>query len=55
MSRVEDVIGNLERAFNDGGMSHDNWILQHLTEISITLARLVDVLEEKERRDERLH
>ena len=52
MSRVEDVIGNIDRAFNAGGMSYDDWILQHLTEISITLARLVDVLEEKERRDE---
>ena len=54
MSRVEEVIGNLERA-NDGGMSHDEWILQHLTEISITLARLVDVMDEKERTDERIH
>ena len=51
MSRVEEMERGLKSANANGGMNNQQWITYMLTDIALSLARIVDVLE-KEKKEE---
>ncbi len=51
MSRVDEMERALKSANEKGGMNNQQWITYMLTDIALSLARIVDVLE-KEKKEE---
>lgn len=45
MSRVNELENAVESINNNGGMASQEWIAFCLTDIAVSLARIVDVLE----------
>ena len=50
MSRVEEFKNGLKNANKNGGMDHDRWVMYMLSDIALSLARIVDVMEAERRR-----
>ena len=48
MSRVKELEDALKKANQNGGMGREDWKLHLLTDISVSLARIVDALEKRD-------
>lgn len=51
MSRLEELMNNLEKINDKGGYTKDDWILFDLMHINVSLAIIADCLSEKGKQD----